>query len=69
MDEYDLPKTQNPEKWTKDVGLSKDDFKTNNVGGTDLNDLCKKIGGKPKFEFRDGKAINLETGEVINLGE
>lgn len=64
---FEIPKTNNPEKWDKNVALSKSDFKTNMIGGEDINDFAKKLGVKPKFNFQDGKAINLETGEEITL--
>lgn len=63
----DVPKTKNPEKWDKNVALNKDDFQTNSVCGEDLNDFAKRMGVKAKFNFQDGKAINLETGEEIIL--
>lgn len=64
---FEVPKTKNPEKWDKNVALNKSDFKTNTAGGEDLNDFAKRMGVKPKFNFHDGKAINLETGEEITL--
>ena len=63
----DLPKTRNPEKWTKDVAISKKDFMTNNIGGMDMMEYFKKRGLKPKFSFENGVATNLETGEKIQL--
>lgn len=62
-----IPRTKNPEKWNKDVALSKADFATNKIGTTDINDLFADIGLKPLYNFKDGKSINLETGEVIDL--
>lgn len=64
---FDVPKTKNPEKWTKDVAMDKSDFQSNKAGGEDLNDFAERMGVKAKFNFKDGKAINLETGEEIDL--
>ena len=62
-----LPKTPDPEKWIKDFSLSKKDYMNNKIGTTDLNDLFKELGVKPKFNFENGYAINLKTGERIKL--
>ena len=62
----DLPKTKNPEKYIADAAVSKKDFTNNKVGDTDLNDLFSGS-EKPKFTFKDGYAINNETGEKVQL--
>lgn len=65
--EEKVPETKEPDKWEKNIALSKSDFQTNVAGGEDINDFAKRIGAKAKFNFYDGKAINLETGEVVTL--
>ena len=39
----------------------------NKIGNTDINDLCKEMGVKPKYNFKDGYAIDVETGEKKKL--
>lgn len=64
---FDVPRTKDPDKWVDDVAVNKSDFQTNTICGKDINDWAKELGVKPKFNFKDGKAINLETGEEITL--
>lgn len=60
----DLPKTKNPEKWTKDVALSRSDMMDNNIAGEDMEDFCKRVGlPKPKFRFENGKAVRIQDSE------
>ena len=64
----DIPKTKNPEKWVADVAVTKKDFQTNNICGEDGDEFFKRMGlPKAKFTFKDGYAINNETGEKIEL--
>lgn len=63
----EIPKTKDPEKWDKDFSLSKKDYMDNKIGNTDINDLCKEMGVKPKYNFKDGYAIDVETGEKKKL--
>ena len=59
-----LPKTKNPEKWTKDVALSRNDLMDNNIAGEDMEDFCKRVGlPKPKYRFENGKAIKIQRDE------
>ena len=63
-----FPKTENPEKWIKDVAVSKNDFMDNKIGGEDIDDLFKRLGlPKAKFRFENGYVINQETGERRKL--
>ena len=57
----DLPKTKDPEKWTKDVALSRADLMDNKIAGEDMEDFCKRLGlPKPKIKFENGKAIKVQ---------
>ena len=63
-----VPKTKNPEKWINDVTVSKKDFMNNKIGDEEMDEYFKRLGlPKAKFTFKDGYAINNETGEKIKL--
>ena len=57
----DLPKTKEPEKWDKDVALSKADLMDNKIGGEDIEEMCKRLGmPKPQYRFENGKRVKIE---------
>jgi len=64
---FDIPRTKDPDKWVNDVAMDANDFMTNTICGEDINDFAKRHGVKAKWNFKDGKAYNLETGEVVDL--
>jgi hypothetical protein len=57
----ELPKTKDPEKWIKDVALSKSDFMDNNIAGEDMESFLDRLElGKPVYKFENGKAKKIE---------
>lgn len=64
---FEIPKTKNPSKWDKNEAVNRSDFQSNQICGEDINDIGERLGVKPKFNFQDGKAVNLETGDTIDL--